>query len=503
MFSFYHMHNNFYLGDCLCIIYKPNNKEITSDSLLSKYILILLKSKKDLSNITTIGNITNNDIFQKNDNILLRISSECLLGSFGDSHCDCETQKNFALKEINSCKQGIYIHIPQEAQGNGLFYKARELELQVNGINPSGKYIGEKSIKEASEYLLESKNKLDKRSYTSLLNVFERLKLNRYKYDLISDNPDKIQYFKEKVKIKINPKCYFKQNITIDNAAEFLSKIYLKDFTLTEKELNQIYLVLLSAKKLPHRVVSILYYLQEDIDNNKQFNINVNYLKKILSILKIKNIPKQIQNLSMFKDSASYAEYQVELRITKNDIKVLFQKEVLLNDESLFYEENNFYDLVYFKDIPSRSLKIRKSYRLRDLNHPVNQKLIYKVHINGQKYAIKSIPILYDDVINLIALALNNYEIHFLPVFTHNLFSALTPITVLIKRYSHDLRTLSLMGDEDDVNEFIKTLDKHILINKIDDPTNHRFLIKDLAKNFDWDKLAHEELKIFKKYHNG
>lgn len=178
MFSFYHMHNNFYLGDCLCIIYKPSNKEIVSDSLLSEYILILLKSQKDLSNISTVRNFIDNEIFQKKDKILLRISSECLLGNFGDSHCDCESQKISALKEINNCKQGIYIHIPQEAQGNGLFYKAKELELQVNGINPCGKYIGEKNIKEASEYLLKAKNKLDKRNYTSLLTVFKQLKVN-------------------------------------------------------------------------------------------------------------------------------------------------------------------------------------------------------------------------------------------------------------------------------------------------------------------------------------
>lgn len=227
------MHNNFYLGNCLCIIYKPNNKEILSDFLSSKYILILLKSQKDLSDISTVKKFTNNNIFQKKDNILLRISSECLLGSFGDSHCDCESQKISTLKEINNCKQGIYIHIPQEAQGNGLFYKAKELELQVNGINPSGKYVGEKNIKEASEYLLKAGDKLDKRNYASLLNIVKQLKLNRYKYDLICDNPYKIQFFKKK--IKINSKCYFKQNITIDNAGEFLSKIYMKDFVLTDK----------------------------------------------------------------------------------------------------------------------------------------------------------------------------------------------------------------------------------------------------------------------------
>lgn len=497
------MHNNFYLGNCLCIIYRPSDKEILSDFLSSKYILILLKSQKDLSNISTVKKFISNNIFQEKDKILLRISSECLLGSFGDSHCDCESQKISVLKEINNCKQGIYIHIPQEAQGNGLFYKAKELELQVNGINPSGKYVKEQSIKEASEYLLKPGDKLDKRNYASLISIVKQLKLNRYKYDLICDNPYKIQYFKKKAKIRINPKCYFKQNITIDNVGEFLSKIYMKDFVLTDEELHQIYLTLLSTKKLPQRVISILHYLQEDFNNKKEFNINIDYLKKILSILKIKHIPDQIQSLTILKDSESYSEYQIELKIKSNDIKILFQEKILQNDEELFYEVNNFYDLMYFKNIPSRSLKIRKSYRLRDINRPISQKLIYKVHISGNKYAIKSIPILHEDVISLIELALSNYEIHFLPVFTHNIFSNLTPITILIKRYSHDLRTLSLMGDENEVNKFIKILSKLISIKKIDDPTNHRFLIKDLAKNFEWNKLSRQELNIYKKYHNG
>lgn len=199
----------------------------------------------------------------------------------------------------------------------------------------------------------------------------------------------------------------------------------------------------------------------------------------------------------------SYSEYQIELKINNNDIKLLFQNKILNNDEELFYEVNNFYDLMYFSDIPSRSLKIRKSYRLRDINHPVSQKLIYKVHINSNRYAIKSIPILHEDVISLIELALGNYEIHFLPVFTHIIFSSLTPITILIKRYSHSLRTLSLMGDENEINKFVKILNKLISVKKIDDPTNHRFLIKDLAKNFEWSKLSQQELNIFKKYHNG
>ena len=39
---------------------------------------------------------------------------------------------------------GIYVHLPQEAQGWGLFYKLKELELQVSGRTEKGKFIGKK-----------------------------------------------------------------------------------------------------------------------------------------------------------------------------------------------------------------------------------------------------------------------------------------------------------------------------------------------------------------------
>ena len=82
----------------------------------------------------------------------LREGCECLLGVFGDSHCNCENERENALSMIGE-KLGVYIHTPQEAQGQGLFYKAQELHLQVNGIMPDGTYVGPKTQSEAAELL--------------------------------------------------------------------------------------------------------------------------------------------------------------------------------------------------------------------------------------------------------------------------------------------------------------------------------------------------------------
>ncbi|MEW6408401.1 MAG: hypothetical protein AB1465_06980 [Patescibacteria group bacterium] len=501
-FAFYHMHKNIYFGECLCIVYTPTIEEIKSDALQSPYILMLIKSKNDLSRVRTINNFQSN-IFPPNSNILLRISSECLLGAFGDTHCDCESQRVTSLREINIAGQGIYIHIPQEGQGNSLFYKNQELELQVNGVDPSGKYVGEKNIQEASEYLLGEKNRLDKRNYKSLAHIFKTLKLNRYKYDLIGNNYEKATYFSKSIGIKINSVHNVKRVITIENAGEYLAKLYMKDFEITDQELQNIYYVLFSVKELPTRVVSLLKYIKEDIAYGKQFRANEKLLRKIVALCQSKQKVLDVQDLTLLKDSTSYTEYQTEIAINKRGIDLLFKNQILINDESLAYEENYFYDLIYFRGVPTRSLKIRKSFRLMNREHPINLKLIYKVPLSGKNYVIKSISIASEEIVDLISLALKDFEIHFLPVFTHNITPANVNITVLLKRYSDKLRTLSLMGKENEVKKFIQLMRRYVKVEEIDDPTNHRYIKQNLSLGFQWNKLSAEELKIFKKYHKG
>ena len=89
----------------------------------------------------------------KDKTIFMRIQCECLLGIYGDLHCDCEYQKSETLKIIDE-REGIYIHLPQEAQGHGLHYKLKELELQVNGRDTNGKFIGCKDRNDAQKIIL-------------------------------------------------------------------------------------------------------------------------------------------------------------------------------------------------------------------------------------------------------------------------------------------------------------------------------------------------------------
>lgn len=194
-FSIYRMENNTYLGDSLCIIYKASLVEIEANGLTGSDIAIYVKTPKDITKINSVTDIRDKELFAKDKNILLRLASECQFGTFGDSHCDCESQRVACLEAIKSYGQGIYIQLPQEGQGHGLFYKGRELQLQVHGIDPLGKFVGKKDIYEASYYLTGSSN-VDKRKFSVLEGIFSTLQLNKHRYMLIVQIPERQRFYR-------------------------------------------------------------------------------------------------------------------------------------------------------------------------------------------------------------------------------------------------------------------------------------------------------------------
>ena len=133
-YSFYYQENNTLFKDNILVVcYTASAQEIKKYSLTSNNIVLFLKSSK-MKEMVKDGTVNYPKIIPKlfNKEILFRIQSECLLGMYGDSHCDCETQKQEFIKLLES-NEGIFVHIPQEAQGWGLFDKCKQLQLQVNG----------------------------------------------------------------------------------------------------------------------------------------------------------------------------------------------------------------------------------------------------------------------------------------------------------------------------------------------------------------------------------
>lgn len=281
-YSFYYEKNNvLFNSDALSICYKASKNEMEKFGLTSENIVLLLKSKninknmdkKDCDYFDAVKNLFKDEIF-------IRIQSECLLGVYGDSHCDCESQKKcfFDLLKEND---GIYIHMPQEAQGWGLFYKLKELELQVNGRNPEGKYVGAMTRDEAQKYLTGNQKFEDKRSYELIYNILSDLGLLNKKFIVYTDSDKKIDEMNKIGVDAIKYSKYIEHRIDSENISEYLIKILNQTHDYSKEIIDSIYEVI-TERKYNERSLETLIDIVKNINGNKEFKINTYAKKKLL-----------------------------------------------------------------------------------------------------------------------------------------------------------------------------------------------------------------------------
>lgn len=281
--SFYLQKNNHLFNDCvLSICYNATQDEIKEYGLTGDNILILVKNSQ-LKNFLDKNNINYYKELGKifcNKNIFLRIQCECLLGMYGDSHCDCEDQRMQSINLISE-NDGIYVHLPQEAQGWGLFYKLKELELQVSGRTENGKFIGKKNRDEAQRFLAGNTQFDDLRSYGIIYKIFNELGLISEKFILISDSEKKYQaLLKQGFNVqKISD--YHEEEVNVDNLSEYLVKILNNTHTYNENIIDKI-IDFIDKRKYNSRTLSTLTSIVDKINNDKSYNLDSKTKSKIL-----------------------------------------------------------------------------------------------------------------------------------------------------------------------------------------------------------------------------
>jgi len=191
-----------FIGKCTQIAFSVNSVEQETNGLTSSTVYLLVKSiNNPFDTIVQSNKLFSADLFKEDQPIPLRISSECLPGSLGDTECSCYIDSVHYLEEINKNESGIFVYLPQEALGRGLREKVKDHRL-IYGYNEYGESTP--PISQASAMNLLHPSGYDIRQYTILKKIFTELGLFDLSFMYMGENTSKLSSIIDQTGLKIS-----------------------------------------------------------------------------------------------------------------------------------------------------------------------------------------------------------------------------------------------------------------------------------------------------------
>lgn len=500
--SFYLQKNNkLFNGDVLVVGYDVTREEMNTYGFTSNSLIAFIKCD-DLEKIKTTDNVDYIKVISesfRNKNVFIRMQSECLLGMYGDSHCDCEEQRRQMI-DIISKEGGVYIHMPQEAQGLGLIYKLKELELQVSGRSQDGSYVGAKTRDEAQKLLLDTLKFNDCRNYSLIFDFLKSLKLEECKFVLLSNNKDKLNDLRKSgLKVQL-----FSENndveISYDNLSEYLVKILNEKHQYDEKTIDKI-LQQIIKRNYNERTLATLIAIVNRIKTEPKYKLSNKFKDKILetynAIICGEERKYFIEGQKVIKKQNNFC-----CRVSNNIFKAI--KNVYHKN---LFDRVSFEKLYYFeKKDGSEMIKIRTSTILDvkddDSLFFVGQKHAEQRKINREKTKVVQSEVTISKLKSYFENSEYNYvkRVEMITVISE---FGMPGVKIFVKRIpTIENRVLDVFGKSENIRKFLNKIteyDSNILLDQV---TNFNFEdenFNDYNLRFaDLNSIVEEEKYMFK-----
>ena len=456
-YSFYFQKNNsLFNSPVISACYKANDDEIKKYGLTNENILIIFKHDKfeKLQEIKSLDYYNEIKNAFENETIFLRIQSECLLGMYGDTHCDCEEQRIETIKLISK-NNGIYIHLPQEAQGWGLHYKLNELELQVSGRNDKGKFIGIQNRDDAQKILLGKQKFEDCRNYEILINILKEFKLNNNKLVILSNSEKKIKAFKDYGLNAISMEEYKNYHISEDNLSEYLIKILNETHSFDETIMEKLF-TLIENRKYNSRSLSTIVKIIEKIKNDKDFNLKNNYKKKFLETYD--EIICGVEKKYVFDEKRIKIQNNFSCKVNSSIFNAIYK----MYGPNIF-DRMSLEKLYYFESSVDKStLRIRSS-QVLDTVYNKSIFLTGQVHVEQRIFSEDKSQIIQNEIsLSKLRSYFENSDFNYVKrveMITIISENQLPGINIYIKKLPNiDCRIMDVYGPKEKIKEFLNNI---------------------------------------------